>query len=123
MTKRNRTQILIFMVGIYRNYLKSFNSQTVYVAAEADDNPCACSGEHGGVSIFLSRVYIRYMYFYYRRCYSTYSICDGDGRVGVCPGVEDDAVVVKAALVQFVDNCSFVVALEIFNGVARVCFP
>jgi len=49
------------------------------------------------------------------RLYGRNSIGNGQRRVGVGTGIEDDTVVAEAHFMQFVYDCPFVVALKVVN--------
>jgi len=63
----------------------------------------------------LSFIDIGNVHFNDRRINSSNRISDGDGGVGVGPGIENDAVVTEAHFVELINNLPFVITLEILE--------
>lgn len=100
----------------------ALDSHVVAEESEAADHAEAGGREIGVVAELFTLVDITDMYFHDGTFQAADTVLQGDTRMSVSTGVEDDTVVVKADLLHLVDKLAFDIALIVINLQIRI-FP
>ena len=100
-----------------------FNGQPVSVQPESCNKPLADRGEVGAAAELLPGENVGYVHFDNRNLQTSDSICDGDGGVGVGPGVQDNRLAFFSGLLQCGDYGAFIIGLEKEYLVLGVLLP
>ena len=87
--------------------------------AETGDYAERFVGEIGVVAEVFAGVNIGQMDFDKGQCHTQKGVADGDAGVGLGAGVDDDVIVRSACLMDGIDDCTFVVTLEMVKRDAQ----
>lgn len=90
---------------------ESINAEQVATPSETTDLPDTNASDDGLVTEGLAGMDIGQVDFDDRAFDGCDGVSDGDGRVGICAGVEDDAIRPVAGDVEHIDEFAFVVGL------------
>lgn len=99
---------------------QGFNRQTVAVKTETGNHSFAGWGNHRHMAVAFPTVDIGNVHLDNRRFHCPDGIGNGYRRVGIGSGIQHNAVDIKSLTMNFVDERTFVIALEIVELNLRV---
>lgn len=99
---------------------EGLDGQPIGVESEPDNRAGRGSRNHGAMSILFTGVNVGDVYLDDGSRHGSYGIAQGDGGVGVGTGIEHDAVARIPGLLNFVDEYSLDIGLEIVDAMLGI---